>query len=257
MKFFYLVLFLLATSFTHAGVNYNEYVEVKQALHFTYHNLDQSDVELSINTLTETMEENYWWFLNVSHASYVYSESGATKTHNIYLMGGLAREPYMTPDGLALIGCHELGHGIAGEPFKDTSGVGGGIISTEGQSDFFATKECLSIVLDYLPNFRVIENKTIYISLCEKQNHFHTSKCIRILTALESEMHLFNSQLKEDDEKVSFKKYSTHIQKTLNLSPYYYPDSQCRLDTMINGVLGLRRPECWYPGGETNGLFRN
>ena len=35
----------------------------------------------------------------------------------VAMFGGLARRPEITPDGFALVVCHELGHHLAGYPF--------------------------------------------------------------------------------------------------------------------------------------------
>src|SRR5690554_4793938 len=39
------------------------------------------------------------------------------KTWKITMFGGLARRPEVTPDGFALVVCHELGHHFGGYPF--------------------------------------------------------------------------------------------------------------------------------------------
>jgi hypothetical protein len=56
---------------------------------------------------------------------------------------------------------------------------------------------------------------------------------------------------------VSMSDYSMNVVDELDLSPSFYPEAQCRLDTMINGLLSLERPVCWYPQGIENGYLRN
>ncbi|MBX3032471.1 MAG: hypothetical protein KF865_01005 [Bdellovibrionaceae bacterium] len=57
----------------------------------------------------------------------------------VVLFGGLARHPLMTPEGLVLVACHEIGHHLGGFPrYKNNTAWG----STEGQSDYFATAKC-------------------------------------------------------------------------------------------------------------------
>jgi hypothetical protein len=54
--------------------------------------------------------------------------------------GGLARHGEITPDGFALVLCHEIGHHLGGVPRY--SGANGWA-SNEGQSDYFAATKCL------------------------------------------------------------------------------------------------------------------
>ena len=52
------------------------------------------------------------------------------------MFGGLARHKLVTPDGFALVACHEMGHHLGGAPRR------GGWASNEGQSDYYATTKC-------------------------------------------------------------------------------------------------------------------
>jgi hypothetical protein len=54
----------------------------------------------------------------------------------IEFSGGLARRPELTPDGMTLILCHELGHHLGGFPFVDSWA------SAEGEADYFSTHVC-------------------------------------------------------------------------------------------------------------------
>jgi hypothetical protein len=53
------------------------------------------------------------------------------------MYGGLARREEINLDGLLLVACHEIGHHMAGYPFKGSSWA-----ATEGQSDYYATHVC-------------------------------------------------------------------------------------------------------------------
>ncbi len=252
-----LILFLLLSNLkAQAQVSFHEFLDVKKALALTYDILNTSEFEFSINTLSQGLEPHYWWNIPAVHASYVYSEVNNIRTHHIYLIGGLARLNYMTPDGLALIGCHEIGHGLGGGPRKRTLEYKNFSPSVEGQADYFATKKCLNIVFDLLIQHRKLSHNQLFQKLCNKQNHHLDERCKRLLEAISIELQFLNSQIKDQNKKISFLKFSKHIQTELNLSPTYYPDGQCRIDTMINGVLGLKQPECWFPGGEVNGTLR-
>jgi len=241
------------TSHSFAAVNYEEFLQVKQALYQTFKVIHGQENEvLTINKVNEGLDETYWWDIDMVHASYVHVQEGDQTFHNIYLMGGFARIEEMTPDGLLITGCHEMAHGIGGAPRKNPSVYSDFRSSTEGQSDYFATKVCLPVALGFLNPMREVHQKPIYEELCSSGPH-QIEFCLRMMMALESDVAYFNDHLGAD---VSFEKYSTHIQYQLNLEPTYYPDGQCRLDTMINGILGLERSECWFPGGEANGTWR-
>jgi hypothetical protein len=59
---------------------------------------------------------------------------------NVKMFGGLARHKTVTPDGFALVMCHEVGHHVGGAP---KYGGGNDWASNEGQSDYFGTLKCL------------------------------------------------------------------------------------------------------------------
>ena len=63
-------------------------------------------------------------------------QSGSTWIINMY--GGLARRSEVTPDGFAMVVCHELGHHLGGFPFYGDRDWA----ASEGQSDYFATQSC-------------------------------------------------------------------------------------------------------------------
>lgn len=247
-----LALFLYASQGL-AAVSYKEFLQVKRALHQTFQTIQSNENEvLTINKTDNNLSDTYWWDIDMVHASYVHVKERDQTFHNIYLMGGFARIKEMTPDGLLVTGCHEIAHGIGGAPRKKPSAYSDFRSSMEGQSDYFATRVCLPVALGFLDALRDIHRKPVYENLCSSSPH-PMDLCFRMMTALESDVAYFNQYL---EGNVSFDDFSTHIQYQLNLEPTYYPDEQCRLDTMINGVLGLERPECWYPGGETNGTWR-
>lgn len=247
-KLLLLLVLITLTRSIFAAVTKSEFDEVKEALHLAYSELAPSPNEvLKINLPVAGLGEDYWWEIDMIHASYVQFKNDEGQTeHRIYLMGGFARLADMTPDGLALTGCHEIGHGIGGAPFKNNGNT------AEGQSDYFATKVCLPIVFKYLKQKRSINENTTYQQLCEKQAAHDNNTCLRLLTAMEPDIAFFKSL----GDEVSFDRFSTHIQEELNTNASYYPDAQCRLDTMINGVLELERPICWYPTGIPNGTLR-
>jgi len=250
-----LAVLIISIQSVNAAVSYEEYLSIKKALYLAYEELKPNNNEvLSINTPIPGLDENYWWDIDMVHASYVRveAEDSLKVTHNIYLMGGFARLEGMTPDGLALTACHEIGHGIGGPPKKKPSAYDDVASTSEGQSDYFAAKTCLPVVLKYLEQTREVMENEFVSNLCEKQNHYDQMSCMRYFTALESDIYFFSTYAGE----VSFEEYSTEVALELNDAVDFYPSAQCRLDTMIHGILKLERPECWYPGGAANGTLR-
>lgn len=256
MKVLFISLLISFNSF--AVVTHKEFIQVKEALTMAYEELKQSDDEyFSINTIYPGMSPTIWWDNAMVHASYVFTDINDVSIHHIYLMGGFIKQVFMTPDGLALTGCHEIGHGLGGEPKKNSELPDPPRLSTvEGQADYYSTKKCLDVVFKHLPKLRKIVSKPEYLELCSKQSKYNTKSCLRMMNAIAVDEIFLNTNLQQGQKPVSFSEYSNHVQTELDLSPRYYPGRQCRLDTMINGVLGLAQPECWYPGGERNGSLR-
>ncbi|OIQ19544.1 MAG: hypothetical protein BM556_03405 [Bacteriovorax sp. MedPE-SWde] len=250
-----IALILSLFSNANAAVTLDELKQVESALYKAFLELrPTTNDKLSINTPIPGLSEDYWWDIDMIHASYVREESTTSDevTHNIYLMGGFARLEGMTPDGLALTGCHEIGHGIGGAPFKNPSM--GTIGSTaEGQADYFATKVCLPVVFKYLSETMVDYDQSEYEQgLCSKQSKHENSVCLRLFRALESDISFFAHL----GSYVAMDEFSTNEATVIIKDPSYYPDAQCRLDTMINGILDIERPICWYPNGLANGTSR-
>jgi len=253
MKSRLLFLILLFSTSSYAQVTRPEFEIVKSAILKAYEELKPSDNEyLFINPVVEGVNMS-WWDITPPNASYVRYDQEGIVEHRIYLFGGFARFAGMTPDGIALTACHEVGHGIAGGPFKDTSDYSNVPTTTEGQADYFATSICLPVVFKYLKALRPLKDNKTYSKLCKQQTKHDTITCLRLMASLESDIAL----LKYLGHTASFDTFSTNVQEQINTSVRYYPDSQCRLDTMINGIIGLERPECWFPDGETNGRYRD
>ena len=57
----------------------------------------------------------------------------------VMMHGGLARRPEITPDGFALVACHEIAHHLGGYPFYSGALEWG---AAEGQSDWYAAQAC-------------------------------------------------------------------------------------------------------------------
>ena len=150
----------------------------------------------------------------------------------VAMFGGLARRPEITPDGFALVVCHELGHHLAGYPFYDDVSWA----SSEGQSDYFATQSCARNVwgneTQKNAGFRKsasLETKMICNatwSEVESQN-----LCYRIVEAAKSLATLMGSL----EGKIPT--LGNSDPSMVNVTSPMHPNAQCRLDTSVNGAL--------------------
>lgn len=147
--------------------------------------------------------------------------------------------PKITPNGFALLLCHELGHLFGGHPKKIYNGQVSWAAS-EGQADYFAASNCLKMLYQYkikpplkeevqrgLPNLIV---DTI------KRNAEAYFQGIAAIYDLYPGMQKFSRRpsLQEKDPTV--------VEET-NLN---YPSFQCRLDTYRAGADNAPRPQCWF-----------
>lgn len=233
------IILLVSISFSAFGqVNYEQFVTLKKSLHQAFLELRPSGLDkLVINKEIPNLEL-FWWKSDSVHASYSRTVLEGITNHNIFIFGGFARQNKMTIDGLALTACHEIGHGIGGAPFKISGS------STEGQADYFATNICLPVVFKYLKSTNPNTKNSYVKDLCSRASR-SPKKCMRFITAIESDIAFFETL----GEYTRFSSYSFEQAINLNLTDRFYPDAQCRVDTMVHGALKLERPRCWYPGG--------
>jgi hypothetical protein len=158
------------------------------------------------------------------------------KTWQVNMYGGLARRPEVTPDGFALVVCHELGHHFAGYAFYDNRGWA----STEGESDYFATNVCAKQI--WARDFRGNESwrrvRNIPPSVATKcaqawPNNFNAQGwCVRAAGAGYSLAHLL-SALGGDKAPNFDTPDPTVVKQTVGS----HPNGQCRLDTYWAGAL--------------------
>jgi len=149
----------------------------------------------------------------------------------IVLLGGMARHPEMTKDGLLFILCHELGHHLGGAPkkFRGSSSLRSWS-SAEGQADYFASTKCMKKIYEghyetqLLPIYYSEEEVRLTERFCLDE------ECKRTLLAGLSVSRVFAS-LKEDLSEPSFKDES---QLKVLSTNYSHPDPQCRLDTIVS-----------------------
>lgn len=145
----------------------------------------------------------------------------------IEMYGGLARRPEVTPDGFALVTCHEIGHHLGGYPFKGDIWA-----ASEGQADYYAAQGCAR----WLWKSKTEENrhfaKTVSAPAklkCDTswQTVDDRHLCYRISMAGLSLARLLG---RHDNTAPDFNRQDT---SRVNRTNIHHPAAQCRLDTYV------------------------
>jgi len=187
----------------------------------------------------------------------------------IVINGGLARHPYMTKDGLALLICHEVGHHLGGAPksFRGNSGLRSWS-SAEGQADYFATTKCLPYVFKGEAVSKNLESESDSAEYSAASSKCKDAICTRTVLAGLAVSKVFASLLRGSLEPSLLLNDPTSVSTTI----YKHPNPQCRLDTYSSGALcdlGIEfpfdladpkigaclkdqgiRPSCWFNDDE-------
>lgn len=166
-----------------------------------------------------------------------YAERMGTTAH-VAMFGGLARHQEVTPDGFALVVCHEIGHHLGGFP-KIASEPWA---SNEGQADYFGTSKCMRKVLRGLDNYNF--NRSMFGSprnlvdgyarekcYAYNKNQTMADVCVRNAGAAMSLARFFGYY-----ERVT-PQFETPDQSRVTRTNDEHPAAQCRLDTYFNGAI--------------------
>lgn len=199
--------------------------------------LKKNGAELVFNTPIEGFKD-FWWKQEPPRASVVIDENHDKTVFRIYVFGGLARLKSMDLDGISITICHEFGHLFGGAPFKDSG------ITTEGQSDFYSTSNCLEKIFNKTKPGSRRSNTPKEIDVCMKTytDEQKQSFCLRALLAMDGHL----SMLRVLEPHLNLWDTDPSVTKKVNTSNRFYPIGECRVETNVNGILGLDRPSCWY-----------
>lgn len=210
--------------------------------------LAKENAKLLINHPPAPGATDFWWNLDVVRASYSTSLEAGVRIHYVFVMGGYARMQGMTVDGLVATICHELGHGLAGPPFKDGQD-GGAKISVEGQADYFAYRSCLPRMFKRLAAMKSYSAFAQAEKICavaqgaKVMDKTQLDFCLRAVHTLEVEKSFF---WQSNQTAVDVFASDAGVAQKTDLRPDYYPSPQCRLDTMLAGIIQRPRPACWF-----------
>ncbi|WP_437837068.1 hypothetical protein [Sorangium sp. So ce1153] len=154
----------------------------------------------------------------------------------------------MTTEVFALTMCHEMGHFIGGFPFKtsgrkDSTGALGTAVASEGQADYFATKDCLprlwaneteanaAAFAELDPSARE-RCTTAYSDLASQQ------LCGRILLASLQTGRLYEEQeVLQAPREIVYPQFDTPDTTETAVTKEGHAPSQCRLDTLVAGAV--------------------
>jgi hypothetical protein len=159
------------------------------------------------------------------------------------MFGGLARHETITPDGLALVACHEIGHHLGGAPKKTDFDGSLAWAANEGQADYYGTSKCIKRLFEKDDNLGILRNinvDTFAVENCKTQ--YETEQdvaiCERASMAGMSLAQLFKSIRRSD----VFPRFDTPDKKFIQETFHGHPAPQCRLDTYFAGALCNKDP---------------
>lgn len=158
------------------------------------------------------------------------------ETYHITLFGGLARNAFMTLDALFFTLCHELGHHLGGFPKSSQPNLKWA--SVEGQADYFASAKCMPKLLEKIsatkPVFSAPEGlEKACGSAWPSEPEYEL--CLRIGVA---GFHFVKSMPTYPEP--SFENLDAAVvEETFE----DHPNSQCRLDTIVQGALCKSSPK--------------
>lgn len=176
----------------------------------------------------------------------------------VLVTGALARRPELSPDGLTLIVCHEIGHHLGGFPFSEGTPFGGRWASVEGQADYFSTFVCAKKVwadeADVNAGFRErvalaprAQCDLSYAAAAERDI------CYRTSVGLESVIGTMAAILNKP-----MPTYASPDTAVASATMEGHPPVQCRFDTLYAGaVCPVKSDERLIPGKKVSGGRRS
>lgn len=155
----------------------------------------------------------------------------------VHILGGYYRHKDITDEGLAEVVCHELGHHLAGAPYKmfqSAYGPSFGWASTEGQADYWGFSVCLKKYFEAYPQEVKIKDKFAK-NKCDKNYEEQADRniCYHLSNAALSSATMLESF--SSDPVINFSQKTDPLVTSVNSSSH--PATQCRYDTYMAGAL--------------------
>lgn len=170
-----------------------------------------------------------------------WSNKDGDSLYSLNFWGGLARIPGMNEEGHALIACHELGHILGGPPKMRIPQFTWA--SSEGQADFFSSKECLRKY--FFQKKAIADVPGAPYTLC--RTRFSKEQDFRVCLLTMKGIEAFGRVLSHLSQYEQHPAIETPTDSVAGATLFdSYPDPQCRLDTLVRGALDLARPLCWF-----------
>lgn len=171
-----------------------------------------------------------------------------TWTVNMY--GGLARRSETTPDGFALVLCHEIGHHLGGYPFVSAWAA------DEGEADYFATQSCAHDLWKDQKEKNALSRALIEEypkSLCDAAWADEDSQnlCYRTVLGGKSLANLLSAL------GGTIATYETSDKSVVASTYHAHPAGQCRLDTYVAAALCTQTFDASAIPGKDLGSKRN
>jgi hypothetical protein len=158
------------------------------------------------------------------------------KNWQVRFFGGLAKHPYMTKEGFAMVACHEIGHHIGGYPFYQ-----GQKMSNEGNSDYFAAISCARKMFDPASPIWFIGNGLWKNKKPNPQPQPSTCSSLFLIDKQVCQMTLDAGlslgKVLADLNKEKLPSYSTPDKTIVKKTADSHPKAQCRLDSYLAGTM--------------------
>lgn len=240
MRHIYAFIALASASMAHASILPPNSLHLEDDLD-TWANITEAEFKQIVTDITNRYQSvfkshgvklisNLNWSDSTVNASAV-QDSATNWRINMY--GGLARRPEVTPDGFALVVCHELGHHLAGFPFYGATHWA----ASEGQADYFATHTCTKEIWgeekSVNQRFRNSASDSMFKKCTETWSQTDDQNlCMRTLQAGQSLATLLAAVGQQPTPNID-----TPDPKTVENTSVTHPMGQCRLDTYVQGAL--------------------
>ncbi len=180
------------------------------------------------------------WFNNTINAQALRFDESKL----IIVYGGLVREPTTTPDSLALMICHEVGHHQGGKPYFPDGDGKDTWASAEGAADYYSIRGCFTRIASMMktPTARLSErDEALLEQTCA--NSTKPTVCRRALQSGALMARLQWNVFSNNQPVPALDAEETNLPPATLLG---YPSPQCRLDTFRASALLQERPACWY-----------